>query len=88
MNSNTKTQQLVNKYNSGDIKGAVKILSSFRIGITKEQKRILEIAKDCYSGAGLLYRQIGVDTNSVCNDASEILKNYIRNYYGTKRVEN
>lgn len=73
----TKTKQLIDKFKSGDIKSAIKILSGFRIGITKEQRRVLEIAKDCNSGNASFYKQIGIDTEFIMNEAKHILENYI-----------
>ena len=60
----TKTSKVINLLQSGCLKEALAIFSTFRVGFTKEERRTLKIAYECLSGNAGFYRQLGVDTNA------------------------
>ena len=70
----TKTSQAVKMFNQGLLKEALSLFKTFRIGFTKEEKRILEIASDCLNGRSSFYKQIGVDTEKAVSDSQLIIK--------------
>ncbi len=75
--SETKTEKVIRLVRSGEWKKALSILRTFRLGFTKEQKRIIEVASDVMNGYGNLYRGIGVDTDRILEDCKAmILKRY------------
>lgn len=75
--SETKTEKVIRLVRSGEWKKALSILRTFRLGFTKEQKRIIEIASDVMNGYGNLYRGIGVDTDRILEECKAmILKRY------------
>lgn len=73
----TKTEQLRNFFQVGNIKKALGIFKTFKIGITKEQKRTVEIAYETLTGKGNFYSQLGIDTEQKCKEANQILKSYL-----------
>ena len=75
--SETKTEKVIRLVRSGEWKKALSILRTFRLGFTKEQKRIIEIASDVMNGQGPLYRSIGIDPDATVEDCKAmILKRY------------
>jgi hypothetical protein len=70
----TKTSKVVSFLRSGDFRSALAIISAFRIGFSKEEKRTLEIAKECLSGNESFYRSIGVDTQSEIEKSKKIIE--------------
>lgn len=75
--SETKTEKVIRLVGSGEWKKALSILRTFRLGFTKEQKRIIEVASDVMNGYGNLYRGIGVDTDRILEECKAmILKRY------------
>lgn len=65
----TKTQKAIGLLNSGDVKGALRIFRTFRIGFSKEEKRIIGIACECMCGSTDFYSSIGVDCEKIVKDA-------------------
>ena len=59
----TKTSKGILLFRSGNLKEALLIFSTFRIGFTKEEKRTLKIARESLSGNSSFYRQLGIDTD-------------------------
>lgn len=68
-----KTEKAVKLFKSGDITGALGIFRTFKLGFTKEERRLVQIAYESQSN-GDFYRSIGVDTEAVYNDAVAVLK--------------
>lgn len=58
----------------GNLTKAIQLAASFRIGFTKEEKRIMEIAKDVIAGRGKFYAQLGIDVEAVSIQAQAIVK--------------
>lgn len=73
----TKTDKARNFLKIGDYKSCLRILKSFRIGFSKEEKRILEIAYECLSGKDSFYRQLGIDVFDSINQGKMIVDNYL-----------
>lgn len=69
----TKTNKAISLLQCGDLKAALAISSTFRIGFTKEERRTLKIAYECLSGNSGFYQQIGIDTNSEIEKSKSIL---------------
>ena len=44
----TKTNKAISLLQCGDLKAALAISSTFRIGFTKEERRTLKIAYECF----------------------------------------
>lgn len=77
----TKTDKAVTLFRKGELKEALKIFCTFRIGFTKAEKRTLDIAKDTLCGRGKFYRQLGIDTDGEVATATAII---IKKYCLTK----
>lgn len=73
-NTDTKTQQAVSLLKFGNVKEALKIFKTFRIGFSKEEKRLIEIASDCLCGMSDFYTSLGIDCPRVVDDAVSILR--------------
>jgi len=73
----TKTEQLRQFWKQGESKKALKIFKTFKIGITKEQKRTIEIAYEVLTGKENFYISLGIDTAKECQKATEILNDYL-----------
>jgi len=75
-NQNTKTDRAKAFFLCGDLKSCLRILKTFKVGISKTEKRSIEIAYECLSGKDNFYRQIGIDVQT------EIIKGkYIASKY-------
>ena len=69
----TKTEKAVELLRSGDFKAALMIFSTFRMGFTKEERRTLQIAKECLTGHDSFYRSLGIDPDAEIAMSKEIL---------------
>lgn len=69
----TKTQKALFLLKSGDVKGALKIFKSFRLGFSKDEKRIIGIACECLCGSSAFYSSIGVDCERIVEEALSIV---------------
>ena len=69
----TKTSKAISLLQSGCLKEALAIFSTFRIGFTREEHRTLKIAHECLSGNAGFYRQLGVDTNAEIEKSKALL---------------
>lgn len=58
---------------TGNLKEALSIFRTFRIGFTKEERRTLQIASESLSGNSLFYQQLGIDTNKEIEKSKSIL---------------
>lgn len=70
----TKTDKAVTLFRNGNVKEALHIFCTFRIGFTKAEKRTLDIAKDTLCGRGKFYRQLGIDTDTEVATAAAIIR--------------
>ena len=69
----TKTNKAISLLQSGCLKEALAIFSTFRIGFTKEERRTLKIAYECLSGNAGLYQQLGIDTDAEIEKSKSLL---------------
>jgi len=75
-----KTKQLRAHYAKGEKKEALRIASSFRMDITKEDHNVLKKGYECFH-YGDTYRQMGIDPEKAIADAWELLGHlpFVRN---------
>lgn len=71
---NTKTSKALALFEQGLAKESLAIFKTFRIGFTREEKRILEIASDCLNGRSSFYRQLGVDVENTIRSSKSIIQ--------------
>lgn len=64
METKTKTSKAITLLRSGCLKEALAIFSTFRIGFSKEERRMLKIAHECLSGNAGFYQQLGINTRA------------------------
>lgn len=69
----TKTQQAINLWEQKKIVPSLKIFKSFKIGVSKDDKRNLEIAYECLTGKRDFYESIQVDVDSTLRNAFSYL---------------
>ena len=69
-----KTSKAISYLKKGDFKSALSIFKTFKIGFSKEEKRILEIASDCLNGRSLFYQQLGIDVNKIISNSKLIIQ--------------
>lgn len=69
----TKTQAAISALRNGDYARCLSIVRGFRMGFSKEERRIIEIACDVLHEHGVFYAQLGYDTSAITGKAIEIL---------------
>lgn len=69
----TKTQRAVSLLKAGDVKEALKIFKTFRLGLSNEEKRTIVIACECLCGNGDFYSSIGIDCRQAVNEAVAVV---------------
>lgn len=70
----TKTNKAIELYRSGNIKGAISIIATFKIGFTKDELNTIKTAHECMSGLECFYKSIGIDVESVKQRAISIIE--------------
>lgn len=78
----TKTSKATTLLRSGNLKEALSIFRTFRIGFTKEERRILQIADEVLSGNASLYQQIGIDATKEVEKSLQLL--FVKYLYSNK----
>lgn len=73
--SETKTNKAVFLFRSGQLKEALAIFRTFKIGFTNDERRTLQIASEALSGNDGFYKQIGIDTGKEIEKSKELLTN-------------
>lgn len=76
-----KTDKVISLLRGGNYEKALSIAKTFRLGFTKEQRRVLQIASETLTGNGGFYKQLGIDTDSMVNEAKKLLND---TYLGRK----
>lgn len=66
-----KTQQAIASFNAGDLKTALKLASSFRIGITRAQSAVLKRGYECLVWPEQ-YRQLKKDPDQCVAEAKSV----------------
>ncbi len=75
-----KTETAIRHFLQGEIGKTLKIFSKFH-GFSKEERRCLQIASDCYSGNRAFYESLGIDVEKILSEAtSYIEKRYNPNF--------
>lgn len=69
----TKTSKATSLLRAGNLKEALSIFRTFRIGFTKEERRTLQIACESLSGNSLFYQRLGIDTDKEIEKSKSIL---------------
>jgi len=69
----TKTSQAIEFFKSGDFAKAFKIFRTFKMGISKAEKRTFEIASECLAGKGGFYSGLNIDVDSEIEKAKQIV---------------
>lgn len=75
----TKTEQLRQFWKAGQSTKALRIFKTFKIGISKEDKRTVEIAYEVLTGKENFYISLGIDTTKKCQEANQIVSEYLTN---------
>ena len=70
----TKTAKAKNLLVSGNIVGAMKIVKTFKIGITGEERRTIQIAYETMTGNEKFYRQLQLNTEQIKEQAILTIK--------------
>lgn len=74
LSKETKTQKACRLLRRGEVKEALKIFRTFRIGWSKEEKRKIDIACECLCGNDGFYSSLGIDCRLVVDEAVKLLK--------------
>ncbi len=70
----TKTQKACSLLRRGDVKEALKIFRTFRLGWSKDEKRKIDIACECLCGKSDFYSSLGIDCRQAVDEAVNVLK--------------
>ena len=70
----TKTAQAITLFSSGNIAGAMKIFRTFKIGFSKDERRLIQIAQESMTGKEDFYKSIKLDTATIKQQAIQIIK--------------
>lgn len=70
---NTKTKRAVDLFNRGCFKESLAIFRTFKIGFTKEQKRVIQIASESLSGNSQFYLKLGIDVQKLIDESKSII---------------
>lgn len=69
----TKTEQIKEAIKSENWHIAFRIAKGFFTGLTKDEKRSIDIAHECNAGKLLFYQSIGINTDIEIENAKKIL---------------
>lgn len=70
----TRTTKAITLFQSGKLREALAIFSTFRIGFTKEERRTLQIAHESLSGHSSFYSNLGIDTQAEIAKSKKIIE--------------
>lgn len=76
----TKTQIAKDLWNNGEREKSLSLFARFRFGVSKEENRVLTIARDILHGHMRFYQKIGIDTEKVVIDAYKIIEIKVRGF--------
>lgn len=74
MERESKTARGVQCLKEGNLRGALSIFATFRYDFSKEERRIIQIAHECWTGHEHFYQSLGIDTCSIIAKAKVILE--------------
>ena len=69
----TKTEVAIKLITDGNWKKALSIIRLFRLGFTRKQKRLIEIAADVLNGHDKFYKDLGLDTDKAVSECKAML---------------
>lgn len=72
-----KTELARKMFNEGDFLGALRICRNFRLGLTKEERRVMQIAYESLTGNASFYQSLGIDTAQAIEQSKLIVKKVI-----------
>lgn len=75
-----KTTQAKEFWLSGDKQKALRIFKTFRLGLSKEEKRAIEIHHEVVSGGKTsFYESLGIDLQDIKEQAESVIENKLIN---------
>jgi len=74
----TKTEIAKKHFLEGDLKSCLRYFKTFKLGISREDKRAIEIAFECLAGKTCFYQSLGIDTSSMVEKAVVIISKYFK----------
>jgi hypothetical protein len=75
----TKTSKAVALLKDGRMREALAVFRTFRMGFSREERRTIQIASETLNGSGKFYQSLGINTDSILEEASRILaKKYLQ----------
>ncbi|MBQ8714278.1 MAG: hypothetical protein IJ552_03605 [Prevotella sp.] len=69
----TKTEKAIQLLSAGELKRALAIFRTFRMGFTNEERRTMEIASDSLNGHASFYAGLGIDTEAEIGKCRQLL---------------
>lgn len=76
----TKTSKAVEAFKAGDIKGALRIFKTFKIGFSVAERRTIQIAYESMTGNESFYQSLQIDTTAAITAAINLITvKYITN---------
>ena len=73
----SKTSIARGLFECGDYVAALRICRGFRLGISKEDRRIMQIAYESLTGNASFYQSLGIDTAQAIEQSKLIVKKVI-----------
>jgi hypothetical protein len=70
----TQTEKAIKFYKEDNIKASFRIFKTFKMGITKDEKRTIKIAHECVSGNDSFYKSLGIDCDKEISKARKIIE--------------
>ncbi len=70
----TKTSKAVALLKDGQLREALAIFRTFKVGFSKDERRSIQIASEVLNGSDRFYRSIGIDTAVEVEKATSILR--------------
>ena len=69
----TKTNRAVSLFQAGDLRGSLGIFSTFKIGFSQSERRIIQIAHESLGKHSSFYEQLGINTSVKIEQAKKLI---------------
>jgi hypothetical protein len=69
----TKTSKAVALLKDGRMREALAVFRTFRMGFSRDERRTIQIASETLNGGGQFYQSLGINTDSILEEAKVIL---------------
>ena len=69
----TKTSKAVALLKDGRMREALAVFRTFRMGFSRDERRTIQIASETMNGSGRFYQSLGINTDSILEEARVIL---------------